>query len=57
MNDALAKVAYDKLHQKGVTYWLDLRNRAAHGKYGEYNEAEVRQMLAGVRDFSNKFRA
>jgi hypothetical protein len=57
MNDDLAKIAYDKLQQKGVTYWLDLRNKAAHGKYTEYDEKEVRQMLVGVRDFLNKFRA
>lgn len=57
MNDDLAKVAYDKLQQKGVNYWLDLRNKAAHGKYSEYDEKEVRQMLVGVRDFIDKFRA
>jgi hypothetical protein len=57
LNDDLAKVAYDKLVQKGVTYWLDVRNKAAHGKYSEYDENVVRQMLLGVRDFAAKFRA
>jgi len=57
LNDDLAKVAYDKLQQKGVTYWLDLRNKAAHGKYSEYDERDVRGMLQGVRDFIDKFRA
>jgi hypothetical protein len=57
LNDALAKVAYDKLQQKGVTYWLDLRNKAAHGNYGEYDQKDVHAMLQGVRDFINKFRA
>lgn len=51
MNDDLAKVAFDKLRQKGVTYWLDIRNKAAHGKYGEFDENAVRQMLMGVTDF------
>jgi len=57
MNDDLAKVTYDKLQQKGVTFWLDLRNKAAHGKYTEYDEKDVRTMLQGVRDFIDKFRA
>lgn len=57
MNDDLAKVAYDKLVHKGVTYWLDVRNKAAHGKYAEYDENVVRQMLVGVRDLAVKFRA
>jgi hypothetical protein len=57
LNDDLAKVAYDKLQQKGVTYWLDLRNKAAHGKYSEYDEKDVRGMLQGVRDFIDRFRA
>jgi hypothetical protein len=57
MNDDLAKVAYDKLPQKGVTYWLDLRNKAAHGKYPEYDAREVTLMLQGVRDFVDRFPA
>lgn len=57
LNDDLAKVAYDKLAQKGVTYWLDVRNKAAHGKYSDYDEGVVRQMLVGVREFAAKFRA
>lgn len=57
MNDDLAKVAYDKLQQKGVTYWLDLRNKAAHGKYDEYTADDVKLMHAGLRDFIGKFRA
>jgi len=57
LNDDLAKIAYDKLQQKGVTYWLDLRNKAAHGQYAEYDERDVRVMLQGVRDFIDKFRA
>ena len=43
--------AYNKLDQKVVTAWLDLRNNAAHGKYDQYNDDQVRSMLAGVREF------
>ncbi|KKN18289.1 hypothetical protein LCGC14_0957320 [marine sediment metagenome] len=31
--------------------WLDLRNKAAHGKYSEYNENQVKKMIMGVRDY------
>ena len=34
-NDLACGNSYTKLDQKSVTAWLDLRNRAAHGRYGE----------------------
>jgi hypothetical protein len=43
--------AYNKLDQKNATAWLDLRNKAAHGHYGEYTADQVKNMLAGVRTF------
>lgn len=52
LNSELAKGdAYTKLDQKLITAWLDLRNKAAHGKYMEYNDDQVRQMLFGVTEF------
>ena len=52
LNSELAKEkVYTKLEQKSVTAWLDLRNNAAHGKYNEYNDNQVNQMIIGVRDF------
>lgn len=52
MNSDLASVnAYSKLDQKNVTAWLDLRNKAAHGLYSEYGEAQVRLMVSGILDF------
>jgi hypothetical protein len=39
------------LDQKNVTAWLDLRNKAAHGCYSEYQNENVRLMIAGVLDF------
>ena len=52
MNSNLAKEGvYSKLEQKSVTAWLDLRNKAAHGKYTEYDENQVNQLIIGVRDF------
>jgi len=43
--------AYNKLDQKNVTAWLDLRNKAAHGKYQDYNIQQVQLMLNGVTEF------
>jgi len=52
INSELAKQGvYSKLEQKSVTAWLDLRNKAAHGNYSEYNDNQVKQMIMGVRDF------
>ncbi len=42
---------YSKLDQKNVTAWLDLRNKAAHGKYSEYTKDQVALLIQSVRDF------
>lgn len=56
MNDALAKDgAYNSLVQKKVTMLADLRNKAAHGKYSEFSEEDVKDMLAQVRSFMEKY--
>lgn len=34
-----------------------IRNAAAHGKFGEYDENQVRQMITGIRDFISKYPA
>lgn len=56
INAELAKSIYGKLDQKNVTAWLDLRNKAAHGKYSEYNEDQARSMLVAVREFIGRVR-
>jgi hypothetical protein len=57
LNADLAAVGkYSKLDQKQVTAWLDLRNKAAHGRYSEYTEQQVALMLGGVRDFVSRVR-
>ena len=42
---------YTKLDQKSVTYWLGIRNNAAHGNFTEYNKEQVSLMLSGVSEF------
>ena len=43
--------AYNALEQKSVTAWLGIRNSAAHGKYDEYDHAQVEGLIRDVRDF------
>ena len=52
LNSELAKAGvYSKLDLKNVVAWLDLRNKAAHGKYDEYEAGQVKLLISGVRDF------
>ena len=52
LNAELAKEdVYTKSDQKAVTFWLGLRNYAAHGEYGEYNKEQIRNLIDGVRGF------
>ncbi len=48
---------YNRLDQKSITAWLDLRNKAAHGKYTEYTDEQVKVALLGIRDFVARFPA
>ena len=58
MNADLASAGvYNKLDQKSVTAWLDLRNKAAHGHYSEYTADQVGNMLVGVREFTARVAA
>ena len=52
LNSDLTKAeVYSRLDQKAVTAWLDLRNKAAHGRYTEYTEEQVRLMVQGITEF------
>lgn len=50
--DLVKRSVYTGLEQKQITAWLDLRNKAAHGRYSEYRAEQVSLMLQGVRDFA-----
>jgi len=52
--DLVSKAIYNKLDQKSVTAWLDLRNKAAHAEYESYSPEQVSAMLFGVRDFVSR---
>ena len=52
LNSELAKTAvHSALDQKNVTAWLGLRNKAAHGEYGDYSVEQVRLLISGVLDY------
>ncbi|WP_420426818.1 hypothetical protein [Algiphilus sp.] len=52
LNAALAKGGmYGPLVQKQITSWANLRNDAAHGHFGNYDKAQVQQMLLFVQKF------
>lgn len=53
-SDLTAAGVYSKLDQKNVTAWLDLRNKAAHGQYSEYQKEQVSLLIAGIRDFMTR---
>lgn len=56
MNVALAKAGvYNVLVQKQVTAWADLRNKAAHAQWDQYDAQQVAQMLEGVRKFCTDY--
>jgi hypothetical protein len=49
--DLTSQNVYSKLDQTNVTAWLALRNKAAHGHYGEYTSQQVELLLQLIRDF------
>ncbi len=58
MNADLKKAGvYDGLQQKQITAWLDLRNKAAHGNYADYDKEQVGLFVDGVRAFIIKYPA
>lgn len=56
LNQELAKAGvYDKLIQKQISSWGDLRNRAAHGHFDSYDIDQVRMMLLFVEKFCSDY--
>jgi len=52
MNADLCKAEiYNMAKQKQITAWTELRNKAAHGEWTEYNNDDVRDFLDGVQRF------
>ena len=49
--DLAANDVYNKGMQKQISTWAHWRNAAAHGKWDEYTDAQVGDMIVGVRRF------
>jgi hypothetical protein len=50
MNAELVKAgAFSKLVQKRITALSDLRNKAAHGEWGDFSQDDVKEMIVSVR--------
>ncbi|MDF1530025.1 MAG: hypothetical protein P1R74_12965 [Sedimenticola sp.] len=55
LNADLVKAGvYTKTDQKSITSWLDIRNNAAHGKFAEYNDEQVKFMLMAISEFMGR---
>jgi hypothetical protein len=58
MNMALSKAGvYSRLVQKRVTTYAEVRNSAAHGRFDDFLEEDVKEMLLGVRRLVDEFSA
>ncbi len=42
---------YNNLTRKKVQGWIDVRNNADHGRFGEYDADDVAGMVGGVERF------
>lgn len=52
LNHKLADAnVYNRLTQKKIQVWNDVRNNADHGKFDEYDQDDVIEMLKGVQSF------
>lgn len=52
LNKRLSEVSvYNRMVQRQVDVWNELRNNADHGHFDQYQGADVKRMLDGVRSF------
>ena len=46
-----AKSVYNRLRQKQIAVWIDVRNAADHGRFDEFTADDVADLVKGVRNF------
>ena len=52
LNSKLAdKDVYNRLRQKQVSVWIEVRNNADHGHFDKLTETDVADLIKGVRNF------
>ncbi len=55
LNIELAKASiYDKLKQKQITAWADIRNNADHGHFDKFTKTDVEDMIKWVQRFASE---
>jgi uncharacterized protein YutE (UPF0331/DUF86 family) len=42
---------FNELKAKQLRAWADIRNKAAHGDFEQFNRSDVKMMLSGVENF------
>ena len=50
-NKLAAKNVYNQLRRKQIGYWADVRNHADHGRFDDFTEADVTDLVKGVQTF------
>jgi hypothetical protein len=45
------KGLYNRLVQKKISVWIDVRNSASHGKFVDYEKEDVERMVEGINSF------
>ena len=48
---------YSVIQDKQITYWLGVRNSAAHGSYEDYSKDDVSGMINGIATFVDSYPA
>ena len=46
-----AKSVYNRLRQKQLAVWIDVRNAADHGRFDEFTEGDVADVVKRIRNF------
>jgi uncharacterized protein YutE (UPF0331/DUF86 family) len=46
---------YNETKAKQLRAWADIRNRAGHGEFDQFDRKQVQAMITGVRDFLADF--
>lgn len=51
INARLAQVGvYNAVRQKEVQYYIDVRNKAAHGEFDQFTANDARKMTRGIQE-------
>ncbi len=50
-NKIAAKDIYNRLRQRQVETWTEVRNAADHGRFDDFGESDVGDLIKGVHDF------